>query len=138
MSSTQTLKVTALGNLVKGDLVNLERALRIGDRLGGHFVQGHVDSVGVIKRYQQQGQDHLLEITIPDLIAELSVPKGSLTVNGISLTIAELNDNDAQLWIIPHTHSHTNLQTSRAKQEVNLEADLLAKHVANLMKKKVP
>ena len=132
---TQTLKVTSLGDLVAGHMVNLERALRAGDRLGGHFVQGHIDDTGIIERLDPRGQDHLLEIRIPEAIAELCIDKGSLAIDGISLTIAEMEGNLARLWIIPHTMEKTNLSTRAAGQRVNLEADVLAKHVAKLMRR---
>ncbi len=131
----QTLKVTSLGDLKEGSTVNLERAMQVGDRFGGHFVQGHVDATGEIITYSEQGQDHRLEIQLPDSIARLCIDKGSLAIDGISLTIAELDGNLARFWIIPHTHAQTNLATRAAGQRVNLEADLLAKHVAKLMGK---
>ncbi|MGB6220947.1 riboflavin synthase [Haloferula sp.] len=132
---TQTLSVTSLGDLKPGDLVNLERALRAGDRLGGHFVQGHIDDTGVIEKLEPHGQDHLLEIRLPEEIAALSIDKGSLAIDGISLTIAELEDTLARFWIIPHTIARTNLCTRSSGQRVNLEADVLAKHVAKLLRR---
>ena len=128
----QTLAVTSLGDLAAGSMVNLERALRMGDRLGGHFVLGHVDDTGVIEVLEADGQDHRLEIRLPDEIASLCIDKGSLAIDGISLTIAELEGSLARFWIIPHTYSHTNLQARASGQRVNLEADMLAKHVAKL------
>ena len=130
---TQTLSVTSLGDLSKGDAVNLERALRAGDRLGGHFVQGHIDDTGIIEKLEAHGQDHLLEIRLPDQIATLCIDKGSLAIDGISLTIAELDATLARFWIIPHTMELTNLSTRSSGQRVNLEADVLAKHVAKLL-----
>lgn len=132
---TQTLKVTSLGDLREGVLVNLERALRAGDRLGGHFVQGHVDDTGTIETLEPRGQDHLLEIRLPEEIAELCIDKGSLAIDGISLTIAELEDTLARFWIIPHTMEQTNLSIRSNGQRVNLEADVLAKHVAKLLRR---
>ena len=126
---SQTLKVTSLGQLQAGDQVNLERALRVGDRLGGHFVQGHVDATGQILDWSPQGQDHRLEVSLPLDIHALCIPKGSLTIDGISLTIAELGENSATCWITPHTTSATHLETAKKGQTVNLEADLLAKYV---------
>jgi riboflavin synthase len=130
---TQTLSVTSLGDLAEGHLVNLERALRAGDRLGGHFVQGHIDDTGIIETLEARGQDHLLEIRLPRNIAALCIDKGSLAIDGISLTIAELEDTLARFWIIPHTMERTNLSTRTSGQRVNLEADVLAKHVAKLL-----
>lgn len=130
---SQTLKVTSLGNLTDGSIVNLERALRVGDRLGGHFVQGHVDATGYISGLEAFGQDHRLEITLPAEIHRLCIDKGSLSIDGISLTIAELLENSAVFWITPHTWEHTHLQGAISGQTVNLEADLLAKHVDKLL-----
>ena len=131
----QTLRVTSLGKLEMGSVVNLERALRVGDRLGGHFVQGHVDTVGKILSLTENGQDHVLEISLPSEIERLCVSKGSIAIDGISLTIAELKNDSAVFWITPHTFSHTNLNAAKVGDTVNLEADMLAKHVAALMAK---
>lgn len=129
----QTLRVTSLGNLVAGSAVNLERALRVGDRLGGHFVQGHVDAVGEIVSLEENGQDHVVEVSLPMEIHKLCVGKGSIAIDGISLTIADLKEASAVFWITPHTFSHTNLSVAKRGDSVNLEADMLAKHVARLM-----
>jgi len=99
---TQTLKVTSLGHLKEGSKVNLERALLPTDRLGGHFVQGHVDGTGEIIDLSVHGQDHRLEISLPSSIHKYCISKGSLAIDGISLTIAELTENSAIFWIIPH------------------------------------
>lgn len=131
----QTLRVTSLGKLSVGSLVNLERALRVGDRLGGHFVQGHVDAVGEIVSLEENGQDHVVEVSLPGEIHRLCVAKGSIAIDGISLTIADLKDDSAVFWITPHTFSHTNLREAEAGNTVNLEADMLAKHVAHLLGK---
>ena len=129
---TQTLEVTSLGTLSPGALVNLERALRADDRLGGHFVQGHVDTTGVIKDLSPQGQDHRYEVSLPPEVHRYCIGRGSLAVDGISLTIAELLPESALFWITPHTFNATNLQSARIGQNVNLEADLLAKYVEAL------
>ncbi|MDB4273212.1 riboflavin synthase [Akkermansiaceae bacterium] len=128
----QTLKVTSLGELGEGKLVNLERALAIGDRLGGHFVQGHVDDTGAILDLSPMGQDYRLEVSLPQEIHGICLDKGSLTIDGISLTIAELEKESAVFWITPHTFSATHLSEARIGQTVNLEADLLAKYVKKL------
>ena len=99
----QTLAVTSLGELEIGSLVNLERAMLAGDRFGGHFVQGHVDATGEILDLSPSGSDHRLEIALPEDIQRLCIDKGSLSVDGISLTIAELKKNSAVFCIIPHT-----------------------------------
>lgn len=128
----ETLRLTNLGDLVAGDPVNLERSLRIGDRLSGHFVQGHVDACAEVLAYERSGPDHRLEIALPKDFAHLTVHKGSICVNGISLTIAELGEESFTLWIIPHTHEVTSLKSAEAGSRVNLEFDLLAKHIARL------
>jgi riboflavin synthase len=134
----QTLRVTSLGGLSVGSRVNLERAMRAGDRFGGHFVQGHVDSTGTITVIEPSGQDHVLTISLPPEIQRLCVDKGSLAVDGISLTIAELQENDAVFWITPHTWAHTHLHAASTGQAVNLEADMLAKHVEKLLAARLP
>ena len=129
----QTLAVTSLGDLMAGSLVNLERAMRVGDRFGGHFVLGHVDATGEITRLEPHGQDHRLDVRLPAELLPLCIDKGSLAVDGISLTIADLVDDIATFWITPHTWEHTHLHVARVGARVNLEADMLAKHVARLM-----
>jgi riboflavin synthase len=134
----QTLQVTSLGALAAGSRVNLERAMQIGDRFGGHFVQGHVDATGMITRLEASGQDHILGVSLPPGIHRLCVDKGSLAVDGISLTIAELKEKEAVFWITPHTWDHTHLHAARIGQAVNLEADMLAKHVEKLLAARLP
>jgi len=129
----QTLDVTSLGELSEGRLVNLERAMLASDRFGGHFVQGHVDDTGLIIELSPHGQDYRLEISLPKGIQSLCIEKGSLAIDGISLTIAELKAESAVFWIIPHTMQETRLSDAEIGQKVNLEADMLAKHVARLM-----
>lgn len=129
----QTLRVTSLGALTQGSAVNLERAMQAGDRFGGHFVQGHVDATGQIIDLEPCGQDHVLTISLPPEIELLCVDKGSLSVDGISLTIAVLTKTTAGFWITPHTWDHTHLHAAKVGQLVNLEADMLAKHVAKLV-----
>ncbi len=128
----ETLRLTNLGDLEQGSPVNLERSLRIGDRLSGHFVQGHVDTCAPVISYDLVGQDHRLEVELPKEFAKLVVHKGSICVNGISLTVAELYEASVVIWIIPHTHEITSLQTVKSGGRVNLEFDLLAKHIARL------
>ncbi|BDS08477.1 riboflavin synthase subunit alpha [Oceaniferula spumae] len=129
----QTLTVTSLGGLEEGSLVNLERAMLAGGRFGGHFVQGHVDATGEILDLSPHGNDHRLEIALPPEIHRLCIDKGSLAIDGISLTIAELTESSAVFWIIPHTLQETHLQQAKVGQKVNLEADVIAKHVAKLV-----
>lgn len=129
----QTLRVTSLGELHTGSSVNLERAMMVGDRFGGHFVQGHVDSTGKFTRLEESGQDHIVAVSLPPEIHKLCVGKGSLAIDGISLTIAELTDTEAVFWITPHTWENTHLHAARIGQAVNLEADMLAKYVEKLV-----
>ena len=129
----QTLRVTSLGELAAGSIVNLERAMMVGERFGGHFVQGHVDGTGKITRLETNGQDHIVGVALPSEIHRLCIDKGSLTVDGISLTIAELTADGAVFWITPHTWEHTHLQLARTGQAVNLEVDMLAKYVDKLL-----
>jgi len=135
---TQTLNVTSLGSLTVCSRVNLERAMIVGDRFGGHFVQGHVDATGKITRLDRQGQDHIVAVSLPPEIHHLCVDKGSLAIDGISLTIAELTPNEAVFWITPHTWENTHLHAAHIGQAVNLEADMLAKYVAKLVTARLP
>jgi len=130
---TQTLRVTSLASLASGSLVNLERAMMVGDRFGGHFVQGHVDGTGKISRLEAKGQDHVLGVSLPPEIHRLCIDKGSLTIDGISLTIAELTGDGVIFWITPHTWDHTHLHHAHLGQAVNLEVDMLAKYVDKLL-----
>lgn len=129
----QTLRVTSLGELAAGSIVNLERAMMVGERFGGHFVQGHVDGTGKIIRLEAKGQDHIVGVSLQPEIHRLCIDKGSLTVDGISLTIAELTADGAVFWITPHTWEHTHLALAGIGQAVNLEVDLLAKYVDKLL-----
>ncbi len=128
----ETLRLTNLGVLESGSPVNLERSLRIGDRLSGHFVQGHVDTCADVLKYEQVGQDHEFTVSLPEEFRHLVVQKGSICVNGISLTVADLGEDSFTLWIIPHTHEITSLRAVKTGSKVNLEFDLLAKQIARL------
>ncbi len=130
----QTLRVTGLGDLAEGDTVNLERALRADSRLGGHFVQGHVDTVAEILALEPVGDDYRFEVALPGDFARYLIPKGSIAIDGISLTAAEVDDTRGSFtcWITPHTYAVTNLAGRRAGQRANLEFDLLAKHLERL------
>ena len=130
---TQTLNVTSLGELKQGSLVNLERAMMVGDRFGGHFVQGHVDAAGVLTESEARGQDHVIKVSLPPEIHRLCIDKGSITLDGISLTIAELTPDSAVFWITPHTWAHTHLQATSIGSRMNLEVDMLAKYVDKLL-----
>ena len=131
--SDETLRHTTLGSLRTGSRVNLERPLRLGDRLGGHLVTGHVDVVGEIVSRPPQGDGEFWRFRFPREWAPLLVMKGSIAVDGISLTVADLTRDTFGAALIPHTLRHTTLGSKRAGDPVNLEADLLGKHVARLL-----
>ena len=116
-----------------GSLVNLERSLRADARLGGHFVSGHVDALGQIVRWERSGADHVLDIAAPAEILRYLVFKGSVAVDGISLTVSEVFAKSFRLWIIPHTFAVTALAERKVGDSVNLETDLLAKYVERLL-----
>ena len=125
----ETMRRTALGRLPPGGAVNLEPALRAGEPLGGHIVQGHVDGVGRVRRLHLQETGALLEVEAPPEILRRCVEKGSIAVDGVSLTIASLNEDSFEIALVPHTLAATTLGDIRAGHEVNLEADVLAKYV---------
>jgi riboflavin synthase len=125
----ETARVTTLGSLQPGQTVNLERPLRAGDRLGGHFVQGHVDAMGTIDDVRRDGDAHWVTISFPNALAPLLIPKGSIAVDGISLTVAALRERQVDVMIIPFTWSHTNLSSLRVNDRVNLECDMVGKYV---------
>ena len=131
--SAETLKRTTLGNLKEGDKVNFERALRLSDRLGGHFVTGHVDGVGNITDKKWEGRFLNLKIRIPHSLLKYVVPKGAIAIDGISLTVNEIHGNEIQLAIIPFTLQKTTLGEKNIGDEVNLEVDILAKYVEALL-----
>lgn len=119
---------TGLAELLPGALVNLERAMRAGDRFGGHVVQGHVDGRGTVAARIAKGRDFALKIRCPRAIAAASVMKGSIAVNGVSLTVSGLGDDWLQVDVIPTTAAETNLGALRAGDKVNLESDVLGKY----------
>ncbi len=131
--SSETVSRSTLGRLRVGARVNLERPLRLGDRLGGHIVTGHVDAIGEIVGRLAQGDADLIQIRFPQELAPLLVMKGSVAVDGISLTVAELADQRFAVAAIPYTLQQTTLGSKRVGDPVNLEADILAKHVARLL-----
>jgi riboflavin synthase len=130
----ETLRRTNLGLLKDGSPVNLERALAANGRLGGHFVQGHVDCIAPIRAWEPVGLDYRLEIELPRESAQYLVEKGSIAVDGISLTVAALAGDTFTIWIIPHTQQVTNLQSASPGLMVNLEFDVLAKYVERILK----
>ena len=128
----ETARVTTLGSMTPGQAVNLERSLRAGDRFGGHFVQGHVDSVGTIENVRRDGDAHWLTISFPGALAPMLISKGSVAVDGISLTVAALRDRQFDVMIIPFTWSHTNLSSVSVNDQVNIECDMLGKYVVRV------
>ena len=131
--SPETLAVTTAEKRQAGDRLNLERALRLGDRLGGHFVAGHVDAVGRIAKMENQGEFTILVVETPEPVWRYCVPKGSIAVDGISLTINQISEHGIELGIIPHTWANTTLRERRVGDAVNLEADLIGKYVERLL-----
>ena len=134
----ETLDRTNLKMLRRGSGVNLERALRTDSLFGGHFVQGHVDCASRMISFEKRGGDHCLEIELPAEFTRYVARKGSIAVDGISLTIAEVSPMSFVVWIIPHTKRHTNLDRAEAGILVNLEFDILAKYVERMISARTP
>ena len=132
-ASPETMRLTALGDRKAGSRVNLERALALGDRLGGHLVSGHVDATGEFLSARAVDQSWELRIRAPREITRLSVKKGSITIDGISLTIVDLLDDEISAWIIPETWTRTTLSLRRPGDRINLESDLVGKYIARLV-----
>jgi len=129
----ETWRRTNLQFAQPGSLVNLERSLRSDGSLGGHFVTGHIDGVGTITRWERLGQDHVLDIAAPPEVMRYIVFKGSVAVDGISLTVAGVQRKGFRIWIIPHTWEITALRERKTGDAVNLEADLLGKYVEKFL-----
>ena len=129
----ETLSRTALGSLRTGDAVNVEPSLRVGDPLGGHVVQGHVDSVGRVRSVTQEGDGRRVWVGAPETVVRYCIEKGSIAVDGASLTIAAFNDEGFEVALIPHTLAVTTLGSLEPGEEVNLEADVLGKVVERLL-----
>jgi riboflavin synthase len=134
----QSLKLTAIGSLSKGDLVNLELATKAGEPLGGHIVQGHVDCIGKVLEIKEAEKWVALTVTIPEEKMRYVVPQGSIAIDGVSLTVGEIDDskNTITVWLIPQTLELTNLGKKSPADEVNIEVDILAKYVERLVNKK--
>jgi riboflavin synthase len=128
----ETLRRTALGALAAGDVVNLERALRVGDRLGGHMVQGHVDATGTVTAARSEGESVVLSVAAPADVMRYVVEKGSVAVDGVSLTVAARRPDGFDVALIPHTMAATTLGPEAVGRAVNLESDVLAKYVEAL------
>lgn len=129
----ETLECTNLKHLQPGSLVNLERSLCVGDRIGGHFVTGHIDCTGRVLRFDQVGKDYEIEIMVDPRHTIYLVPKGSISLDGISLTVGKVTKTSFTVWIIPHTRDVTNLHTRTPGSEVNLEFDMLAKYTEKIL-----
>ena len=135
---TETLDRTNLRQLRRDTLVNLERPVRADGSLGGHFVQGHIDCAARILSYEPTGKDYWLEVELPAPFARYVAYKGSIAVNGVSLTVAEVSAGSFTVWIIPHTRRATNLQHVQSGEQVNLEFDILAKYVERMLPRTGP
>ncbi len=132
-----TLSRTTIGALTAGAEVNLERALALGERLGGHLVQGHVDGVGTVRGVRREGEHVLLDVRLPDEVAAVTVLHGSIAISGVSLTVNGLPEpGTAQVALIPYTWEHTNLRHLREGDRVNLEGDMIGKFVAHLLERR--
>ncbi len=131
--SPETLERTALGDLKEGDKVNFEKALRLSDRLGGHIVTGHIDGVGILIDKRREGRFLNLTIKIPESLTKYVVPKGAIAIDGISLTVNEVQGNEIRLSIIPFTIQKTTLGDKDIGDKVNLETDILAKYVESIL-----
>jgi len=129
----ETRRLTNFNAFRPGALVNLERSLRFGGKVGGHFVTGHIDTTGEIAAFEPRGKDHYLRVRVPGTFARYIVHKGSIAIDGISLTIAEVADDAFAVWLIPTTLQVTNLHSRRPGDAVNLEFDLLGKHIERLL-----
>lgn len=130
----ETLLRTNLGARGAGDRVNLERSLKVGDRLGGHFVQGHVDTVATLRERRTEGEWEFLAFAIDPAWTPLMVPKGSIAVDGVSLTLVEVSEDGFSVMLIPHTLAVTTLGLLHPGDAVNIETDMLARHVQKLMR----
>jgi riboflavin synthase len=129
----ETRRLTNFSKLEPGSLVNLEGSLRFDGKVGGHFVTGHIDGVGSVQVFEQRGQDFFLRVRAPAGSGRYLVHKGSVAIDGISLTVAEVTGDDLAVWLIPHTIEITNLRKKRTGDLVNLEFDLLGKYVEKLL-----
>jgi riboflavin synthase len=128
----ETIKKTNLGNWQVGDSINLERAMKLGDRLDGHIVQGHVDQTGICILAEETNGSWLYTFEYDDTLNNLTIEKGSITVNGVSLTVVNSKKNQFSVAIIPYTHEHTNFKTFEVGTKVNLEFDVIGKYVSKL------
>lgn len=130
----ETVRLTSFHHYGVDDLINLERSLAVGARMGGHFVSGHVDSTGEVEIFEERGKNTYLKVKAPSEFLKYLAYKGSITIDGISLTVAEVHEDGFVVWLIPHTIAVTNLQQRKVGDPVNLEFDLLAKYVERIVK----
>lgn len=128
----ETRRLTSISALRPGSAVNLERSLRFGGKMGGHFVTGHVDGLGVVEVFEPRGADRYLRVRAPEGLGRYLIHKGSIAIDGISLTVAEVEGDHFAVWLIPHTVAVTNLREKHVGDPVNLEFDLLGKYVERL------
>lgn len=129
----ETLHRSSLKAVNEGDYVNLERSLAVGDRIGGHFVQGHVDGTGVLRKVTPVDNALILEIEVPNVLLRYMVPKGSVSLDGISLTIVNVLTDAFTVWIIPHTMEMTTLKYRKIGDPLNIEVDIIAKYIERLL-----
>ncbi|MGH9347735.1 MAG: riboflavin synthase [Vicinamibacterales bacterium] len=129
----ETARITTLGSLERGRLVNLEQPMRADARVGGHFVQGHVDGTGTVEEIRAEGDAHWLTISFPPGLASYLIRKGSIAVDGVSLTVAGLGDAELDVMIVPFTWDHTATRSLRVRDRVNLECDMIGKYVARTL-----
>lgn len=125
----ETIKKTDLGNLKKGSIVNIERSLKVGARMDGHFVLGHIDGVGVITKIEKKPKEIKVWFEVPKKLAKFVVQKGSIAIDGISLTVVDVTKNTASVCLIPHTVKVTNFQSKKVGDKVNIETDILGKYI---------
>ena len=125
----ETIKQTDLGNLVPGATVNIERSLKVGDRMEGHFVLGHVDGVGIIKKIEKKPKEIKVWFEVPKKLIKFVVKKGSIAIDGISLTVVDVTKNNASVCLIPHTIKITNFQSKKVGDKINIETDILGKYI---------
>ena len=129
----ETLNKTTFNELRENQIVNLERAIRLSDRLGGHLVQGHVNGIGRISNIKKLGENYFLEVEIPPRLSKYLIDEGSISIDGISLTIAKLIDNKVGISVIPHTWKNTNLNSRKIGEKINIETDVIAKYIEKLL-----
>ncbi len=130
----ETLEITTLSNITEGKKVNLERALRMNDRIGGHMVSGHIDGIALLKKIERETASWKLYFNIPENLSKNMIKKGSVAVNGVSLTIADIYNEELIISVIPHTYANTNLSMLANGEKVNIETDLIGKYIVNYLR----